>query len=252
LTKPTGDVASAVSGQRKPTAFSIAFVTFGLRLFYNHKTGHRDSTNHPTFQEYAMCHCELSKNRRRFRFWGFCVVALYLFPSTALGQTQTEVKSQSDAEKAALYEKLSNYLTGTRWTGKFTVTGMESPPKTEYYEITKAVKADEGDYWNLVARIKYGKYDTTIPLPPIEIKWAGETPVITVDKLTIPGMGTFDARVVVRGGKYAGTWMHDDVGGHLFGTIKRIDEEEGKEAKKEGDQASGDQDSSDQGSKGRG
>lgn len=120
--------------------------------------------------------------------------------------------------------KLASYLTGTRWTGQFTITGdNERPPAPEYYEILEASKGENGDYWNLVARIQYGDKDATLPLPPIEIKWAGETPVITVDRVMIPGFGTFDARVLIRKGQYAGTWSHDQVGGHLFGKIEKID-----------------------------
>ncbi len=172
---------------------------------------------------------------------GLGVVASFaIAPLHAVGQEVTSKSPTESQQKSELHEKLAKYLTGTRWTGQFTVTGMESPPKTEYYEITKAEKAEEGDYWNLVARIKYGKNDTTLPLPPIEIKWAGETPVITVDKMTIPGMGTFDARVVIRRGKYAGTWMHDDVGGHLFGTIGKIEESKVEESKVGGEQESAD------------
>jgi hypothetical protein len=125
-------------------------------------------------------------------------------------------------EKNALQKKLAKYLTNTRWTGQFTMTGQDGPPKAEQYEITKAEKADEGDYWNLVVRIKYGDHDMTLPLPPIEVKWAGETPVITVDQVTVPGLGTFDARVLIRGGQYAGVWKHDAVGGHLFGKIEKM------------------------------
>jgi hypothetical protein len=148
-------------------------------------------------------------------------------------KTETQPANQEasaiDEETQALYDKLAKYLTGTRWKGKFTVTGMDKDPTEEQYEITKAVKAEEGDYWNLIARIKYGKNDTTIPLPPLEIKWAGKSPVITVDKMVIPGMGTFDARVLIRKGKYAGTWAHDAVGGHLFGTITRIEDDKQKD-----------------------
>ncbi len=130
--------------------------------------------------------------------------------------------ADSDAEKK-LIEKLERYLTGTRWTGQFTVTGKELNDLTpEYYEITKAVKTPHEDYWLLSVRIKYGNHDSTLDLPPIQIKWAGETPVITVDQATIIGFGTFDARVVIRKNKYAGTWTHDAVGGHLFGSIERI------------------------------
>ncbi len=128
-----------------------------------------------------------------------------------------------DEDRAALNDKLAKYLTQTRWEGQFTMTGKEGNTNPEYYEIISAEKAELGDYWNLVARIKYGDKDATLPLPPIEIKFAGGTPVITVDQAMFPGFGTFDARVVIRQGKYAGTWSHGDVGGHLFGTIKKIE-----------------------------
>ena len=91
----------------------------------------------------------------------------------------------------------------------------------ETYEITKAEKLPDGDLWMLTARIKYGNRDVTVPLP-IDIVWAGETPVITVNQLLVPGLGTFDARVLIRGGKYSGTWTHNDHGGHLFGKIGKI------------------------------
>ena len=40
----------------------------------------------------------------------------------------------------------------------------------------------------------------------------------------IPGLGTFSSRVVIYEGRYAGTWQHGDVGGHLFGVLKRDEE----------------------------
>jgi len=136
------------------------------------------------------------------------------------------------AETKALHDKLAKYLTGTRWEGQFSMTGVKGN-QTETYEIIKAEKGAKGDYWNLIARIKYGGKDATLPLPPIEIKFAGGTPVITVDRVTFPGFGTFDARVLIRQGQYAGTWAHlgegGGVGGHLFGTIKKMDETELKQ-----------------------
>lgn len=145
--------------------------------------------------------------------------------STTLIAQQTAVENKTPpTERQTLEQRLAKYLTNTRWTGNFTINGKDTAPKPEVYEITQATKADKGDFWNLVARIKYGDKDITLPLPPIEIKWAGETPVITVDQVSIPGMGTFDARVVIRSGQYAGVWKHDKVGGHLFGTIEKMDE----------------------------
>lgn len=122
-------------------------------------------------------------------------------------------------------EGLSKLLTNSRWTGQFTTIdqlGVVGDSAKETYEITKAEKLPEEDLWLLTARIKYGKRDVTVPMP-INIVWAGNTPVITVDKLLIPGLGTFDARVLIRDGKYAGTWTHNDHGGHLFGKIGKME-----------------------------
>jgi hypothetical protein len=64
----------------------------------------------------------------------------------------------------------------------------------------------------------------TVPIP-LEIKWAGDTPVITLTNLEIPGLGTFTSRVVIYEGRYAGTWQHGSVGGHLFGRIEKLPKE---------------------------
>ena len=139
---------------------------------------------------------------------------------------QSEEEQATDDEVQALYDRLAKYLTGTKWTGQFTISNKEMGELTqEEYYILSAEKMEEGDYWKLVARIKYGKNDLTMPLP-LEIKWADETPVITVNKMLVPTLGTFDARVLIRNGKYSGTWSHDEVGGHLFGEIKKLSEEE--------------------------
>jgi hypothetical protein len=104
------------------------------------------------------------------------------------------------------------------------VTGRgEMTPKDEEYTITTAIKVDDPqlpDAWMIKARVKYGEKDGTFPIP-LEIKWAGDTPVITLTNLEIPGLGTFSSRVVIYEGRYAGTWQHGDVGGHLFGVLKR-------------------------------
>jgi len=39
--------------------------------------------------------------------------------------------------------------------------------------------------------------------------------------LKIPLLGTFSAQVVLDGKRYAGTWQHGKVGGHMFGAIVR-------------------------------
>ncbi|MGI9473398.1 MAG: hypothetical protein ACR2NZ_17780 [Rubripirellula sp.] len=128
---------------------------------------------------------------------------------------------QGDAKEADRGQRLADYLSGARFVGKFTIEGKEDAlPKTEEYTISKCEKLAQPDMYRLTARIKYGDVDSEVPLD-LKILWAGNTPVITMDAFWIPGMGNFGARVMIHSGRYAGTWQHDAVGGHLFGVIKK-------------------------------
>jgi hypothetical protein len=49
--------------------------------------------------------------------------------------------------------------------------------------------------------------------------WAGDTPVITLTDLSIPGVGSYTAHVVLYRDQYAGTRSGKNVGGQLFGKI---------------------------------
>ena len=124
-----------------------------------------------------------------------------------------------DKERNAALEKT---LTGSKFVGVFTIDGKEGVPAKEEYTIISAKKTDEGDLWLFKARIKYGNKDVTLPVP-VPIKWAGKTPVIEMDNLKIPLLGTFSAHIVIDDGKYAGTWKHGKVGGHMFGSILKIE-----------------------------
>lgn len=116
-------------------------------------------------------------------------------------------------------QRLAEYLTNKKFVGRFTVDGSDADAfKVEQYEISKCEKLPEPDRYRLTARIKYGKTDQEVPLE-LTILFAGDTPVITLDSMWIPGMGTFDARVLIRRDRYAGTWKHDAKGGQLFGKI---------------------------------
>jgi hypothetical protein len=127
-------------------------------------------------------------------------------------------------------EKFKKLMTGAKLTGLFTIEGKPLKDQNEEtYEIRKVERpegdpAKIGDKWIITARVKYGTNDYELPFP-IDVKWAGETPVLTLEKLAVPGMGVFSARVVLHGNKYAGTWAHDNVSGHLFGKIAFAEEQ---------------------------
>ena len=63
----------------------------------------------------------------------------------------------------------------------------------------------------------------TVPIP-VTILWAGDTPVITLTDLSIPGMGSYSARVLLFRSNYSGTWVGEDGGGQVFGKIVRRDD----------------------------
>ena len=120
-------------------------------------------------------------------------------------------------------DALAKMLTGSKFVGVFTIDGQEGIPAKEEYIIKSVKKLTKSDTWIFQARIKYGKQDVTLPVP-VPIKWAGKTPVIEMDNLKIPLLGTFSAHIVIDDGKYAGTWKHGEVGGHMFGNIIKIKE----------------------------
>ena len=126
-------------------------------------------------------------------------------------------------------EDFSKYLSGTVLTGVFTVDGKPLDKlNEERYEIKSARKLEGYDsLWQIVTRIKYGDKDIELPVE-INVEWIGKTPVMVMDSVSLPGLGTFSARVVFHDKKYAGTWKHDDVGGHLFGRVDRAQEKAAK------------------------
>ncbi|MBA3485525.1 MAG: hypothetical protein H0T51_27340 [Pirellulales bacterium] len=120
-------------------------------------------------------------------------------------------------------DDLEETLSNAALVGHFTVTGEEDADKLskERYELGE-VKHLGKDQWLIPARIKYGEYDVTLPLT-LPIRWAGDTPMICLDEMPIPGFGTFTARVMIYRDHYAGFWAGKDHGGHLFGVIERAD-----------------------------
>jgi len=147
------------------------------------------------------------------------VASLALLVTSSL--STTPALADEPSEKFAALEAA---LSGASLVGQFTVSGKEQvEPKPERYEILE-VKHLEGDSWLFQARIKYGERDVTLPLT-LPVKWAGDTPVITIDEMAFPGLGTYSARVMIYDDHYAGYWSGATHGGHLFGVVERNDSE---------------------------
>lgn len=128
-------------------------------------------------------------------------------------------ESEQDGLLSANEKKFQEMLSNVTLVGNFTVAGGEDQRALheEKYTIERVSKLG-GDRWLFVARVQYAGRDVTVPLP-LEVKWAEDTPVITLTDMELPQLGTYTARVLMYRGKYAGTWSSEKHGGHLFGKI---------------------------------
>jgi len=130
--------------------------------------------------------------------------------------------SDDDAKVAQREAEFSKSMENSVLVGTFTVDGKEDgePLKAERYEIESVVKASD-NLWIFTTRVKYGKLDTKLPIT-VPMEWAGDTPMVTLTNASLPGLGEgFSARVFFYEDRYAGTWQHGAVGGHMFGKIER-------------------------------
>lgn len=121
-------------------------------------------------------------------------------------------------DQTELERRFEELLSGATLEGRFSVDGREELSR-DTYAISKVSKVS-GDTWLFQARVQYGSHDVTVPIP-LTVKWAGDTPMITLTDLAIPGLGTYTARVLFHGNRYAGTWSGKTAGGEMFGKIVR-------------------------------
>ena len=141
-------------------------------------------------------------------------------PSSAAPAAKSSTDRQTELEA-----KFSKSLSGATLEGSYTLNGPAadtSKLRKEKYTLGDVKKLAENT-WLFPARIQYGGKDVTLPIP-LPVEWAGDTPVIVVDNVTLPGFGTVSARVLFFDGHYAGYWKHGDHSGNLFGTYRPADE----------------------------
>jgi hypothetical protein len=120
----------------------------------------------------------------------------------------------------ALDRKFQDMMRGATLVGRSSRLNSDRISGEEKYVIDGVSKL-AGDTWLFRARMQCcGNKDIPVPVP-VAIKWAGDTPVITLTDLSIPGMGSYTARVVLYGDQYAGTWSGQKGGGQIFGKIVR-------------------------------
>jgi hypothetical protein len=148
------------------------------------------------------------------------MLALVALVAVALADdTPALPKATSVPNATTLEQRFEQQMKGVTLSGFFTVTGKEDdkPLKEEKYTIEKVTKLKD-NFWLFTARIQYGKHDVTLSLP-LEVMWAGDTPVITLSEYAVPGFGKFTCRILLYDDRYAGTWSGGDHGGNMFGRL---------------------------------
>ena len=150
------------------------------------------------------------------------VVALFVAAAiiVVVGLCGPTVSGAQDVSLNALEQEFAERMANSVLVGRFVIAASEdSVPRPERYEIEGVTKVGE-DQWRFTARIRYGDTNITLPIV-VTMLWAGDTPMVSLTDLTVPTLGTFTARVIFYRDRYAGTWQHDEVGGHLFGVIEK-------------------------------
>jgi hypothetical protein len=117
--------------------------------------------------------------------------------------------------EAKFVATLTNATLKGRWAG--IKDGQLGSEKEDSYEVVGVTKI-EGDKWTINARMSYGGKSLILPIPA-QVKWAGDTPVLVIDQLSL-GIGpTYSARVMIYEKTYAGSWSGGGKAGLLSGLI---------------------------------
>jgi hypothetical protein len=121
----------------------------------------------------------------------------------------------ADPEERFKFLFTKSYLSG-RWAPlKDGALGEERTG--DKYQIVSVAKGS-GENWVVNAKLKYRDQEIVLPFP-VRMKFDGDTAILIVDELMIPGGGTYSARLMIYERTYSGSWKGQRGGGMLYGTI---------------------------------
>ena len=143
-----------------------------------------------------------------------CVIGCALALSSRADQP-AKASVAAPEQEAKFIATLTNATLKGRWCG--VKDGQLGPEKEEAYTIVSITKLS-GDQWQINARMTYGGKNVDLPIPA-QVKWAGDTPVLILDNMTMGTNRTYSARVMIYEKTYAGWWTAPDHGGLLNGVI---------------------------------
>jgi hypothetical protein len=139
----------------------------------------------------------------------------WLVGRLAIGSV-VDTASLTDAER-----QFSERMRDASLVGSFTIAGREDRTlHADRYDIASVEKVGD-DLWRFNASMSCCGLDgKTLPIV-VPMRWIGDTPMIMMTDTSLPGVGAFTVRLFFYGDRYAGTWQHGKVGGHMSGRIEK-------------------------------
>jgi len=126
----------------------------------------------------------------------------------------------SPSPLTALEKDFQESMSGVTLTGRFTRQNGDALAEDKY-TIEKATHLKD-DLWRFDARVKFGGQEVTVPVS-LHVRWAGDTPVLTLTDESVAGMGKYSVRIVIYKGQYSGIWSNSQGrGGQMFGSVVKI------------------------------
>jgi hypothetical protein len=149
------------------------------------------------------------------------MATLGLFFGAALRAEEPATPSTEELEA-----QFKTAMTGVTMAGRWCPVkdGVMGAEKDDKYTIVGVEKVN-GSSWVINARLRYGQQEVVVPVP-VQVKWAGDTAVIIVDHMKLPGGNAYEgnaysARLLIHENTYAGTWSGGDHGGVMKGIITK-------------------------------
>lgn len=149
----------------------------------------------------------------------------FIFSALILAFTALAQETAPAPEMTPVEKQFQQSMNNVVMVGYFTA-GDSTELHDDRYVIESVTKVKDR-LWKFAARVQYNKKDVKVALN-VPVFFAGDTPVISLTRQAVTGLGTFDTRLVIYKGGYAGTWGGGDHGGAMFGKIVKNDAPDSK------------------------
>ena len=139
---------------------------------------------------------------------------------SALILASTAQQPAPAVEMTSVEREFQETMNNVILVGHFTL-GDAKELYDDRYVIEGVTKVKDG-LWRFAARVQFNKKDVPVALN-VPVFFAGDTAVLSLPRQAVQGLGTYDARLVIYKGGYAGTWGGGTGGGKMFGNIVKND-----------------------------